>query len=196
MPRAAGMPHAFDPRSRSAVSSTGVIQRFACAALIVAIPLNSWAQTSSAQQNPPAAQAQPEEDSLPVSLDRIREGVARESRLELKGGSPHYYVEVLGRFPRFETFLEGFDLKNGPVPGAGMTHQEFLAMVTPKDLSSANVTPALDTLIVGLQTLAVKWFAAKVAKSISNARRERELQRIREEIRQALEEIEKQQRKR
>ena len=177
------------------MSSADIIRPAVCALLIVALPLNGWAQTSATPEKPRPEAVRPEEDTLPVSLERIREGVARESPLELKSGVPHYYVEVLARFPRFETFLEGFDLKNGPVPGAGVTHQEFLAMVTPKDLSSANVTPALDTLVVGLQTLAAKWIATKIAKSISDARRERELQRIREEIRLALEEIERQQRK-
>ena len=51
------------------------------------------------------------------------------------------YVNTVAPFPKFTDIVGTFDLRNGAVPGAGMTHQDFLQMSRPKDMySSAGFT--------------------------------------------------------
>src|SRR3954466_13043664 len=79
------------------------------------------------QQSPPA----PASTELPVSLDRIQRALAAPPTVDLKEQHPTFRVEVVGRKPTLEEIL-GEKFWIGPTPYGGMTHQEFLDMVTPK----------------------------------------------------------------
>src|SRR5512140_766484 len=71
---------------------------------------------------------------LPVSLERIQRALQRPPAVRLEDkGKPVFRVEVFGKKPTIDDIL-GPDWQKGPVPYAGMTHQEFLDMVTPKDV--------------------------------------------------------------
>ena len=166
------------------------------------------AQAASAQsaatppQTPPAGQGQvagtqeknPPESSLPVSLDRIRKGLINDSKLKLelptRDDIPRYYMEVKAT-PDFSAYLEGFDLNFGPVPGAGMTHQEFMQMVTPKDLYSQAGFGGLDVLTANLSFAAIMYLATKAFNAMREAKSEREMQQIRDEIQRELAELQK-----
>jgi len=174
--------------------------------LVAAIPAAAGAarEDSGVQQSQAAGQGSsaaasgdgqvPASPGLPVSLDRIKQGLAGESTLKLevppRDDIPRFYVEVRGT-PTFSTFLEGFDLKNGPVPGAGMTHNEFLAMVAPKDLYSQAGFGGLDMLTSNIGFAALMYLANKAFVAMKNARSEAELQAIREQIQRELAEIER-----
>jgi len=139
------------------------------------------------QQDPPAAE-------LPVSLARIRKGLSNETPLKLgvpiREDIPRYYMEVKAT-PDFNVFLQGFDLKYGPVPGAGMTHQEFMQMVTPKDLYSQAGFGGLEVLTANLSFAAIMYLATKAFNAMREAKTEREVQRIREQIQRELAELQK-----
>ena len=76
------------------------------------------------------APAQPEE-TLPISLDRIQRALAAPPTIELKEQNPIFRLEVFGRKPTLEDIL-GEHFWVGPTPYGGMTHQDYLDMVTPK----------------------------------------------------------------
>jgi hypothetical protein len=155
-----------------------------------------------AAQTPPAGQSQagaakeqdPPDAGLPVSLARIRKGLTSESTLKLdlpvRDDIPRYYMEVSAT-PDFNAFLEDFDLNFGPVPGAGMTHQEFMQMVTPKDVYSQAGFGGLEILTANLGFAAVMYLATKAFNAMREAKNERELQQIRDEIQRELAELQK-----
>jgi hypothetical protein len=130
-----------------------------------------------------------------VSLDRVRRGLQATPSVDfdrtVREGGTHFYVEVFGRLPPLETLFDGFDLSFGPTIGGGPTHADFLAMVTPRDLSSANVWPALDTLVGAAVFQGVSYAARKTAAKVAAASRARRQRLLRERIQWELDQIEK-----
>lgn len=114
------------------------------------------AQTPDAVRGEPAAR-EPNVRELPVDLDRIRRGLARQARTtETRDGLRlAYYVEVYGTAPRLQLFTPGENIAASPVMYGGMTHQEFLDVVTPQEFRS----PAAD--IPGAIAALVKWAVEK-----------------------------------
>lgn len=147
-------------------------------------------QSGSAEQ----AQGPSPTGALPVSIERIKKALATDPTLKLnppiRDDIPRYYMEITCT-PSFETFLQDFDLVNGPVPGAGMTHGEFLQQVTPKELYSQAGFGGLDVLTANLGFAAIMYLATKAFNAMREAKTERELQQIREQIRRELEELQK-----
>ena len=154
------------------------------------------APAADARQSPPPAPPpdqparvpKPPAD-LPVSLDRIRKSLAERpglsASLPWRKDLPRFYVEVLGT-PSFDAFLQGFDLVNGPVPRAGMTHSEFMSMVTPKELYSQAGFGAAEVLQSALFFKGAEWLGRKAITGAINAKRQHDLNVIRDEIRYAL----------
>jgi hypothetical protein len=168
-----------------------------------------WALSAAAQPAPPAPASpedvrpqdtttrqavtrpnQPAEEppavELPVSLDRIRKGVAAETVLVGSSPSrpdlPRFFVRVEAT-PMFETFLEGFDLVHGPVPRTSFTHQEFLNMVTPKELYSSAGFGAAELLQAALVSKGLAWLADRAAERAGEAKRAAEVAAVRDRIR-------------
>src|SRR5262245_1020302 len=81
--------------------------------------------------SPPPAAAPVSVDDLPVSISRIQRALAGPPPIELKEQHPVFRLEIFGRKPTIEDIL-GERFWVGPVPYGGMTHQDFLDMVTPK----------------------------------------------------------------
>lgn len=147
------------------------------AGVIGASPVPAWAQ------NPPATTAA--EQALPpnTNLDRIRELASRSPTLRIDEGQLRIYVEVIGRWPRFDEMAKGYDLMNGPTRrGNPMTHQEFLNMVTPKELySTAGIMP-LDMLQFALTNWLIKAVIEKGLEDMKNAKTKAEVDEIRARI--------------
>ena len=157
------------------------------------------APAAGALQSPPApaprdqpAGTRNQTPDLPVSLERIRKGVAEQPALTLslpgRKDLPRFYVEVVGT-PSFETFLQGFDLVNGPVPRGGMTHSEFLSMVTPKELYSQAGFGAAEVLQAALFFKGAEWLGRKAITGAVNAKRQRDLNTVHDSIRLELAEL-------
>lgn len=151
--------------------------------IVIAMTVLLTAAVAAAQGQASAA-AQPAPD-LPVSLDRIRKGLEQEPRLQLAPRSrddiPRFYLEIVAR-PSFETFLQGFDLVNGPVPFSSPTHREFLGMVTPKELYSSAGFGAAEVLQAALMWKGAEWLARKAITGAVDARHRGEINAIREQI--------------
>lgn len=88
-----------------------------------------------AAQEPQTETAKLNVDELPISVDRIQRKLAQAPSSSQPGLKLEYYVEVVGRAPRIDVF-GSFDVRNGPVPHAGVTHRDFLNLVTPQEFRS------------------------------------------------------------
>jgi hypothetical protein len=101
------------------------------AALLATLLLLGSQQAAPAAGAPPAAPTQANSSDLPVSLDRIQRALSAPPAISLNEQHPVFRVEVYGRKPTLEDIL-GERFWIGATPYGGMTHQDFLEMVTPK----------------------------------------------------------------
>ena len=175
-------------------------------ALMHAIGASPAAAAGQTQTSPPSTPAQPTSGSRtreqPVApapsdpskageapaisdaaLARIRKAVTSEARLKLDDRQFRYYVQILAKQQAFSQFTKGYNWKDGATRGGNpMTHQEFVNMVTPKEMySSAGITPT-DLLQFSITNWLGQALIKKALNDISNARTERELQQIRDRI--------------
>jgi hypothetical protein len=150
--------------------------------LIPCARLDAQTGTPVRSPTPSAAPAQSPED-----LDKIKSALEKTPTLILDEQQLRFYVRVYAKQPRFADFIGAFDLKNGPVPRAGMTHQDFLYLVTPKELyaSSGGITP-LESLQFAITNWAAQAIIKRGLQDIHNARTESEIQAIRARINREL----------
>jgi len=131
-----------------------------------------------------------ESAQLPVSLDRIQRALAAPAPLELKEQHPIFRLEVFGRKPTLEDVL-GEKFWFGPTPYGGMTHREFMDMVTPKEAQPfGSVTGKYLVADVAL-SLAEQWALKTAIKKFQTARSENEREAARKEVLDALADLEK-----
>jgi hypothetical protein len=137
-------------------------------------PVTSPADGSQAGEAPAISDA---------ALARIRKGVASDVRPKLDDRQFRYYVQILAKQQAFSQFTKGYNWKDGATRGGNpMTHQEFLNMVTPKEMySSAGITPT-DLLQFSITNWLGQALIKKALNDIGNARTERELREIRDRI--------------
>jgi hypothetical protein len=120
---------------------------------------------------------------LPVDLSRIKGALQAPVRIKIDDGKIRFYTETIAHVgPTFKELSVNFDLRNGPVPGAGMTHSEFLSMVTPKELYGSGGIKPLETLEWGLVNYVGWWAIKKLYKELSEAKDERQREQIRKQI--------------
>jgi len=129
-------------------------------------------------------------DAIGVSLDRIQKAVTRPPAIKLTESRPVFRVEVFGQNPKIEDIL-GPDYLKGPVPYAGMTHQEFLDMVTPKDVQGYAAFSNTQGMIVAATSVALKWALQKAIDKYKDAKDERAREAARKEVEDALEALRK-----
>ena len=131
-----------------------------------------------------------ESAQLPVSLDRIQRALAAPAPLELKEQHPIFRLEVFGRKPTLEDLL-GEKFWFGPTPYGGMTHREFMDMVTPKEAQPfGSVTGKYLVADVAL-SLAEQWALKTAIKKFQTAKSENEREAARKEVLDALADLEK-----
>jgi len=141
----------------------------------------AWAQTPP----PPTTSTPPPDAALPSDLDlsRIRMSVQEPVTPNLfTDGRLRFYVQTEEKVPSFSAFSKGFNLTMGPVPGAGMTHAEFLGLVTPKYLYSSGGISALEQLEWGVVGAAAAWTVKRLYRELSEARTEARRKQIQEQI--------------
>jgi hypothetical protein len=141
----------------------------------------------TAPQAPTSVEQVPD---LPVSLDRIQRALSRPPAIRLKGERVVFRVEILGRKPTIEDIL-GPDYLKGPVPAGGMTHQEFLNMVTPKDYQGYAAFSNREGMAVAATSFALQWALQKAIHKFETAKQDREREAARKEVQEALAELEK-----
>ena len=135
----------------------------------------------------PAA-ASVDADRLPVDIDKIQRALSRPPALTLETNRSVFRVEIFGRRPTIEDIL-GRDFLRGPVPGAGMTHQEFLNMVTPKDVQGYAAFDNKQAFTVAATSLALQWALQKAVQKFNDAKEDRAREAARREVEEALAEL-------
>lgn len=161
-------------------------------------PHPSAATPSSAatsQKPPDPAPSDESSGPLPVSLDRIRDKLSNPPAITVENQPFVFRVEVLGRKLTIEDIL-GPDYLKGPIPAVagGMTHQEFLDLVTPKDVQGYAPFSNGEAATVAATSFAFQagvWAVQKAMHKFAEAKQEREREAARKEVQQALEELEK-----
>ena len=145
------------------------------------------APVAPSPQPPPTAL---DPDDLPVSLDRIRTAIEQAPALRVDSGRPVYRTEVFGRKPTIEEIL-GPEFWKGAVAYGGMTHQEFLNMVTPKDVQGYAAFSNREAFTVAATSLALQWAVLKAIDKFKDARSEREKEAARREVEEAMKDLER-----
>jgi len=138
--------------------------------------------------------APPPPTDLPVSLDRIQRALAAPPPMTLKEQNPVFRLEVFGRKPTIEELL-GEKFWIGPTPYGGMTHQDFLNMVTPELARPYAGFTGGHLLAQAALTLAEQWALREAIKKYRSALTNRERDAARKEVEEALAALEDARRK-
>ena len=165
------------------------------AALLLSTTVLLGSQQSAAAAAPPAAQqpassASSASDDLPVSIDRIQRALAGPPPIDLREQHPVFRLEIFGRKPTLEDLLgEKFWL--GPTPYGGMTHQEFLDMVTPKLAQPYAGFSGKYLVAETALALAQTWALKAALKKLQDAKSDHEREAARKEVMEALADLER-----
>lgn len=128
---------------------------------------------------------------LPVSVDRIRQKLSDPPAIKLQTQGTVFRVEVVARKLTIEDIL-GPDYLKGPVPASGgMTHQEFLDLVTPKDVQGYAAFSNKEAATVAATSFALQWALQSAIHKFQEAKADREREAARKEVQEALAELEK-----
>jgi hypothetical protein len=156
-------------------------------------PSSSSSSQAAAKQS---AAGQASASELPVSLKRIKQALAAPPVLkvlepkEVRDGRPVYRVDVEADKIDISTIL-GNDLLRGPVPYGGMTHQEFLDLVTPTSVKGYAAFSNAEGLTVAATSIALKWAVLKAIDKLKQANDARAKEAARKEVEEALEALKK-----
>lgn len=148
---------------------------------------------SSEQETPPRA-APVNPDELGVSLEKIQRRLLQEPAIKVQepsitpdnSGLPVFRVRVEGDKISIADIL-GPDFARGPVSYGGMTHQEFLSMVTPRDVQGYAAFTNREGLTVAATSFALQWAVKTAINQLQQARDERAREAARKEVHEALE---------
>jgi hypothetical protein len=149
--------------------------------------------TQQAKPSTPPAQKsfQLDPNDLPVSLERIQKALAHTPKLRFDSNDkPVFRVEVFGEKPTIEDIL-GPDFYKGPVKYGGMTHQEFLNMVTPKDVQGYAAFSNKEGATVAATSFLLQWALQKAIHRFQQAKADRDREAARREVLDALAELDK-----
>lgn len=145
---------------------------------------------AAVQAQPPAAPlSEPSDIILPVDLEKIQEAIARPPAISTKVDRPVFRVEVFAPKPTIEMIL-GPDYLRGPVPYGGMTHQEFLNMVTPVEYRGYSMFTNKEGITIAATSLALQWALMKAIDKFKDAANERARESARKEVLDAMNELE------
>jgi hypothetical protein len=126
---------------------------------------------------------------LPVSLDRIQEALSRPPAFKESTNRHVFRVEVFARKPTVEDIL-GPDYLRGPVPASGMSHREFLDMVTPVEYRGMSMFTNKEAMTIAATSLVMQWALMKAIDKLKDASTERAKEAARREVLAAMNELE------
>jgi hypothetical protein len=124
-------------------------------------------------------------DALPVNVDRIQRVLSRPQAINPDGSRLVYRIEVFGRKPTIAEIL-GPDYLKGPSLAGPMSHQEFLNMVTPKDVQGYAAFDNKQGMIVAATSFALQWALRQAVQKLQDAKTERQKEAARKEVDEAL----------
>jgi len=156
-----------------------MIRQPVAVALVVVLVTPAAPRAQARDPQPPAAE-------LPVSLERMREGLARKHSLDLDmSHAPVFSITIEGRLPSFADFVGEEALYRGPAPTTSLTHREFLALVSPPQTQSFGAFDGSELVqVVATQMLFSLGtnMVLKAIDSIKEGRRAAERERARREV--------------
>lgn len=161
------------------------------AALLIACLAAPPQQPTVTEPREPAQPPAPTsaEVELPVSLSKIKKAVSRPPAIKPQENRPVFRVEVIAKKPTIVDIL-GPDYLIGPVSYGGMTHQEFLSMVTPVEYRGYSMFSNTEGLVVAATSLALQWGLMKALDKLRDARTERAKDAARKEVLEAMNALE------
>jgi hypothetical protein len=142
-------------------------------------------QPAQAADAPKSPTQELDPDDLPVSIERIQRKLATPPAIRLDSGKPVFRVEVLGKNPTIEDIL-GKDFLSGPVSWGAITHQDFLNLVTPRDVQGYAAFSNKESLMVAATSVALQWALQKAIQKYTDSKKEREKEAARQEVLDAL----------
>jgi hypothetical protein len=174
----------------------GVALAFGVALTPGSVPVEAQAAgVQSPPQKPASQQQKPQPPALnpadlPVDIARIRQALARTPRLQFDElDRPVFRVEIFGEQPTIEEIL-GPDWATGPVKYGAMTHQEFLNLVTPKDVTGYAAFSNAEAATVATTSFLLQWTLQKAIAKFRETEDAREREAARQEVLEALEALE------
>jgi hypothetical protein len=170
--------------------------------LCASVPLSAAAPQSTPPQTPPQQSTPPAEKpqagtvkvdpvDLGVDLDRIQRALAQTPKLRFdpQNNRPVFRVQVFGDQPTIDDIL-GPDWAKGPVPYGGMTHQEFLNLVTPEDVKGYAAFSNKEGITVAATSFLLQWSLQKAIQKYNETQDERARAAARQEVIDALNALE------
>jgi hypothetical protein len=157
--------------------------------LLVSSPAPASAQQT--EESPAPAEANGgavlpiDPDALPVSVDRIQRRLSRPPAIRPEVTRHVFRVEVFGRKPTIDEIL-GPDWRKGPTPYGGMTHSEFLSLVTPKDVQGYAMYDNKQAMIVAATSFALQWALRQAVKKLDDAKTNRQREAAQKEVDEAM----------
>jgi hypothetical protein len=149
-------------------------------------------QTPDGERSPAptngSAQVSMDLERLPIDLEKIQRALSRPPAIKLETSRSVFRIEIFGRKPTIEDIL-GRDFLRGPVPYGGMTHQEFLNMVTPKDVQGYAAFDNKQGITVATTAFALQWALQKAIQKYNDAKEDRAREAARKEVEEALAEL-------
>jgi hypothetical protein len=124
-------------------------------------------------------------DALPVDIDKIQRAISRPPAIRPESSRPVFRIQVFSRKPTIDDIL-GPDWRKGPTPAGAMTHQEFLNLVTPKDVQGYAAFDNKQAVTVAATSFALQWALKQAMRKFDDARTERQKQAARKEVDDAL----------
>jgi hypothetical protein len=154
--------------------------------------------TSDAASTDQTSTAQPavNPEALPVDIDKIQRLIAQKPAIVLEPdfnsdtGLPTFRVSIQGEKLSIDEIL-GPDYLRGPVPAGAMSHQEFLNMVTPKDVWGYAPFSNSQAATVAITSLALQWALKLALAEYQEAKDDRAREAARREVQEALEALRK-----
>jgi hypothetical protein len=154
------------------------------------------ATPSEEPSNPqPNGSSEQQTEELPVSLKRIQRALSQPPSIRLleargRDGRQIYRVDVEAEKIDIQTLL-GKDFTRGPVSYGGMTHQEFLDLVTPDDVKGYAPFSNGEGMMVAATSIALQWAVLKAVDKFKQAQDARAKEQARKEVEEALEALRK-----
>jgi hypothetical protein len=133
----------------------------------------------------------PPELNLPVSLDKIREGLQQKPGLSLRAldERPTFRVQILER-QKIEELLATLNFKAGPTPAGGIyMYEQQRQMFNPVDRPLMQPYAAFNTgqlLTILIENLVGKYLGGKAIDAVSKMERARAEANARDEVRAAV----------
>ena len=170
---------------------TNVFIRLCVLIQVLVLPAaSSVSAQAPGQSSASVPQRNGESIELPVSVEKIQKAISRPAAIQpQRSDRPVFRVEVFAKKPTVEDIL-GPDYLKGPVPYGGMTHQEFLNMVTPNEFKGYSVFTNREGMMVAATSLAMQWALMKAIDKLKAANTERAKEAARREVLEAMNELE------